>query len=99
MAALAPVLPDGSALVGYTANKDAAFPLLFDRDIVILDARGDEGADAPALIRELLARNRRVFVLQSGFKPEVLTAVLAGWQAVRVAQPGVDLVELHASSN
>lgn len=93
------VLPDGSALVAYTGYKDAAFPLLFNRDIVILDARGDEGADAPTLIRELLARNRRVFVLQSGFKPEVLTAVLAGWRAVRVTQPGVDMVELHASSN
>jgi hypothetical protein len=93
------VLPDGSALVAYTGYKDAAFPLLFTRDIVILDVRGDEGADAPVLIRELLDRKRRVFVLRSGFKPEVLTAVLAGWEAVRVAQPGVDLVELHAVSN
>lgn len=96
MAALEPVLPDGSALVAYTGYKDAAFPLLFKRDIVILDARGDEGADAPTLVRELLARKRRVFVLQSGFKAEVLSKVLAGWDAVRVVHPGLDMVELHA---
>lgn len=96
MAALEPVLPDGSALVAYTGYKDAAFPLLFNRDIVILDARGDEGADAPTLVRELLARKRRVFVLQSGFKAEVLSNVLAGWDAVRVVHPGLDMVELHA---
>jgi hypothetical protein len=94
-AALDGVLPDGSALVAYTGYKDAAFPLLFTRDIVILDVRGDEGADAPTLIRELLARRRRVFVIQSGFKAEVLAAVLAGWQVERVVQPGVDMVELR----
>ena len=98
-AALEPVLPDGSALVAYTGYKDAAFPLLFNRDIVILDARGDEGADAPALVRELLARKRRVFVLQSGFKAEVLSNVLAGWDAVRVVHPGLDMVELHARAD
>ncbi len=68
------MLTDGSALVAYAGYKDAAVPLLFDRDIVILDARADEGRDAPILIGELLARNRRVFVLQSGFPGEVLPA-------------------------
>ena len=97
-AALNGVLPDGSALIAYTGYKDAAFPLLFNRDIVILDARGDEGADAPILIRELHARKRRVFVLQSGFKPDVLSGVLAGWDVVRVVHPGVDMVELLAGS-
>jgi hypothetical protein len=83
--------------VAYTGYKDAAFPLLFNRDIVILDARADEGKDAPILIRELLDRNRRVFVLQSGFPGEVLHRVLSGWQVVRIVHPGVDLVELLAS--
>jgi hypothetical protein len=95
--ALGAVLTDGSALVAYTGYKDAAFPLLFNRDIVILDARADEGKDAPILIRELLDRNRRVFVLQSGFPGEVLHRVLSGWQVVRIVHPGVDLVELLAS--
>jgi hypothetical protein len=89
-------LPDDSALLAYTGYKDAAFPLLFNRDIVILDARGDEGADAPRLIRELLDRRRKVFLLGSGFPAKVRLAILSGWHVVRVAQPGVDLVELRA---
>jgi hypothetical protein len=92
---LASVLTDGSALVAYTGYKDAAFPLLFDRDIVILDVRGDEGVDAPMLIAELLAHKRRVFVIQSGFSPPMLSRVLAGWDVMRVAGPGVDVVELR----
>jgi hypothetical protein len=96
MRALDGVLPNDSALVAYTGYKDAAFPLLFNRDIVILDARGDEGADAPLLIRELLDRGRRVFLLGSGFRGNVRLAVLAGWDVIRVAQPGLDLVELRA---
>lgn len=89
------VLTDGSALVAYTGYKDAAFPLLFNRDIVILDARADEGKDAPLLIRELLARHRRVFVIESGFPAEVLSGVLAGWQVVPIVRPGTQLVELR----
>jgi hypothetical protein len=94
--ALAGVLKDGSALIAYTGYKDAAFPLLFSRDIVILDARADEGKDAPILIRELLERHRRVFVLESGFPGHVLSDVLAGWQRVRIERPGTQLVELRA---
>ena len=95
--ALGRVLPTGSALVAYWGNKDAAVPLLFDRDIVILDARADEGKDAPILIGELLSRNRRVFVLQNGFPGEVLRGVLSGRQVMRVGHPGSSLVELRAS--
>ena len=95
--ALGRVLPTGSALVAYWGNKDAAVPLLFDRDIVILDARADEGRDAPILIGELLTRNRRVFVLENGFPGEVLRGVLSGRQVMRVGHPGSSLVELRAS--
>ena len=94
--ALAGVLTDGSALIAYTGYKDAAFPLLFNRDIVILDARADEGKDAPILIRELLDRNRKVFVLLSGFPGKVITEVLAPWEVVRIKRLGTQLVELHA---
>jgi hypothetical protein len=93
--ALARVLTDGSALVAYTGYKDAAVPLLFDRDLVIVDARADQGEDAPILIRELLDRRRRVFVLRSGFPGDVLSRVVSGWRLVPVAQPGTDLVELR----
>jgi hypothetical protein len=94
-ASLDGVIPDHSALVAYTGYKDAVFPLLFTRDIVILDARGDEGADAPTLIRELLDRDRRVFVVRSGFTAEGLARVVDGWDVVRVESPGTDIVELR----
>jgi hypothetical protein len=93
--ALARVLTDGTALVGYLGSKDAAVPLLFDRDIVILDARADEARDAAMLVRELRSRDRRVFVLQNGFAGDALARVLAGWTLVPIAQPGVALVELR----
>ena len=96
--ALGRVLTDGSALVAYSGSKDGAVPLLFDRDIVILDARADEGKDAPILIRELLGRGRRVFLLQDGFPGEVLSRVRAGWEVVRIANPGTILVELRMPS-
>ena len=94
--ALKGILMNGSALVAYSGAKDAAVPLLFDRDLVILDARADEGKDAPILIRELLALNRRVFVLENGFPGDVLRDVLAGWHATRIVSPGMRLVELRA---
>ncbi len=93
--ALQAVLPDRSALITYWGSKDAVGPLLFDRDIVILDAHADEGKDAPMLIRELLARGRRVFVVQAGFPGEVLSRVLAGWKVVPLARPGAAVLELR----
>jgi hypothetical protein len=96
--ALGRVVTDGSALVTYTGSKDAAVPLLFDRDIVILDMRADDGKDASVLIRELLGRGRRVFLLQDGVPGDVLARVRAGWQVVRIANPGTQLVELRLPS-
>ena len=93
--ALARVLPGASALVTYWGTRDAAGPLLFDRDIVILDAHADEGHDAPMLIRALLARNRKVFVLRSGMPRDVQQVVLSGWQILPVDRVGPALVELR----
>jgi hypothetical protein len=93
--ALGRVLTSGSVLVAYTGSKDAAVPLLFDRDIVILDMRADDGHDAPILIRELLERGRRVFLLQDGVPGELLARVRHGWEVVRIANPGTQLVELR----
>jgi hypothetical protein len=89
------VVPDHSALIAYGGSRDAAGPLLFDRDVVILDAHPDDGADAPKLIRELMARNRRVFVLRGSFSGRALSRVLAGWDVV--ALPGTDVLELRAT--
>jgi hypothetical protein len=89
------VVPDHSALITYFGSRDATGPLLFDRDVVILDAHADEGADAPVLIRELLAQDRRVFVLRSGFSSHVLSRVLSGWVVVPLS--GTEVVELLAA--
>ena len=53
--------------VAYTRYKDAAFPPLFNREIVFLDARADEGEDEPVLLGERLEQGRRVFASEAGF--------------------------------
>ena len=75
---LAPLLPDRSALVTYGGQKIAPAALLLDRDIVIVEAWVDEGADAPTLVRELLAAGRRVFVIRTQFPAEILDRIGAG---------------------
>lgn len=96
-AALAGAIGDHTALVTYWGGRDSAIPLLFDRDVVILDAMADEGRDAPVLIRQLLAQNRRVFINQTGFPRDMLARVLDGLSAVPVARPGVSLLEVRRS--
>ena len=90
-------LPDHSALVAYWGYKDAAGPLLLDRDVVILDAHADDGDDAPLLIRELLARGRRVFLLRTGFPDEVLARVCVGLDVAMVPGQEGKIAELRAS--
>ena len=89
------VLPERSAFVAYFADRDPAVPLLFDRDIVILDPVGDEGEDAPALIRELLAQGRRVFLLKSGVPPVTLDRVTRGLEVSAIVSTSLELVELR----
>ena len=91
-------LPDHSAVVTYWGSRDAVGPLLLDRDLVVLDAHADDGQDAPMLIRELLARNRRVFVLQDGVPHAMLPNLFDGWEVVRKTLPGATIVELRAPS-
>ena len=95
--ALARLLPDRSAFLAYKGSKDAAAPLLFDRDIVILDVRADEGRDAPALIGELFGQGRRVFLLEDGFPSHVLARVLSQVQTRTVSAEGIHLLELSRS--
>ena len=78
-------LTDSSALVAYWGLKDSAGPLLLDRDIVIIDAHADDGKDAPILIRELLDKQRPVFVFKDGFPPMMLDRILDGLHAVPVS--------------
>jgi hypothetical protein len=90
------VVPDHSALITSGATRDVTGPLLFDRDVVILDAEADHGEAAPTLVRELLARGRRVFVLRRQLHPRILSRVLAGLDEVPL--PGTELLELRSPS-
>ena len=94
-AKLAGVLPDHSAFIAWWGNKHAAVPLLFDRDIVILDAYSDNGRDAPMLIRRLLSDGRKVVLCADGFPPDVLDAVIAGFHASAIEVSGMRLLELR----
>jgi hypothetical protein len=92
------ILPNPSALVVYWANRDAAVQLLFDFDIVILDAGADDASDAPALIRELQSRGRRVFLVPFGFTPSALQRIQAGFVVERVPGEALDVLELKAGT-
>jgi len=94
-AALSSVVANGDVLVTYWGHKDAAVPLLFDRDFLILDLHADEGTGAPLLIRELLSRGRRVLVLEEAVPAEVLSLVLSGFQTQPLANTGLRLTELR----
>jgi hypothetical protein len=96
--ALAAVIPDQSAIVAYWGNADAAGPLVFTRDVVILDAAADNVQDTPVLIRELLETRRRVFVLGAGFTPEMQRRVQAELDVLAVQGSKSWIVELRLSS-
>jgi hypothetical protein len=88
-------IPTHSALLAYWGAKDAAIPLVMTRNVVILDARADEGKDAPMLIQALLAQKRRVFFLASGFPPEVRERTLAGVRLIELPDPhGLPIFEV-----
>jgi hypothetical protein len=92
---LAAVVPDGSAVIAFWGNKDTIGPLLFDRDLIILDPRADQGADASVLIHELLRSRRRVFVLDEGFPPEVRRRVIGDFEMSRTSNADITIGELH----
>ena len=92
---LASVVPEDAALIAYWGNKDAAAPLLFTREIIILDTWADDGQDAPKLIRELFRRHRRVFVLNEGQTLQRLEHITAGSESTVNDRTDVPLLELH----
>ena len=90
------VIPEYSAIVAYGGSKDPAGPLQMKKDIVILDAWADGGEDAPALVGELLARGRRVFVLADLIPEPILLKIEEGHQSVQVHGDGMRIVEIRA---
>jgi hypothetical protein len=94
LAAYRQTIPDRSALFTWWGAKDAAGPLQLDRDVVVLDARNDDGETMPALVDELLAAKRRVFVLANGFSRKVLTDALGGRPVREVTGEPMFVVEV-----
>ena len=66
------VLPPRAAVFAWRGVRNAVVPLLFDRDLVILDAARDDGASARELSQIFLDRQRRVFVVANAFPEETL---------------------------
>jgi hypothetical protein len=96
--ALSDVVPDGSAVVAYWGNVNAAGPLLFMRDVVILDAAADDCRDAPVLIRQLLATNRKVFVVEEGFSLENLHRMQSGLESSRRTESPLRILQVKRGS-
>jgi len=59
--ALRAVLPDHSGLLVHAADRDALGPLLFDKDIVVIDVSADDGLTTQGIVDELMRQRRRVF--------------------------------------
>ena len=95
---LADVVPDGSAVVAHWGNTNAVVPLTMTRNVVILDASADECHDAPMLIRDLLAKNRKVFVLEEGFTRDNVQRLRSGLDTVALPNQTLPLSELRTDS-
>jgi hypothetical protein len=80
-------LPPKAALIAFGPIKDAAGPLALTRDLVIVDALIDGGADAPKLVEAFLREGRPVFVDLARFPADVFNRIRSN-RPVRVAVPG-----------
>ncbi len=81
--ALEASIPDRSAVFAYWGSKDVAGPLMLTRDVVVLDAGADEGADAARLTLELQRQHRRIFIL-TGFFPRAIIKEIVGTDSLSV---------------
>jgi hypothetical protein len=90
------VVPTNSALVAHWGASYPAAPLLLTRDIVVVDAHADGGESTSVLIRELLAKGRRVFVLEGGFPEGMVQEISAGLKATPVPGATAQFLELRS---
>jgi hypothetical protein len=74
---LAAHLPRRAALVAYWGNSDAAGPLLFDHDLLVLDPSRDGGADLPRLLAAVERLGRPLYAV-APMPAAVWTGVVAG---------------------
>ena len=92
------VLPERSALIAPGHFKDAAAPLRFDHDLVVVDPAIDGGHDTPRIVSELLAQKRRVFVDVSELSPATFERY-RGNHAARATRPGAPVFEIVAPAD
>jgi hypothetical protein len=69
-------LPARAALVGYWGASDAAGPLLFDHDLLVIDPSRDGGATLPAMVAAARRTGRPLYAL-SAVPPQVRAVLLA----------------------
>jgi len=62
-------LPDGVAVLAWHGYRDAVAPLLLTQRLTIIEPSRDAGMDAMRVARDLLAHERRVFVIANGSDP------------------------------
>jgi hypothetical protein len=90
------VVPTNSALVTHWGASYPAAALLLTRDIVVVDAHADGGQSTSVLIKELLAKGRRVFVLEGGFPEGMVQKISEGLKATPVPSPTAQFLELRS---
>ncbi len=90
-------LPDGSAVLTWTYLRNAAAPLLLERDVLIIDASRDAGRDAPMLVRQLKRQGRRVFLVKNLFDWKIRRGLVARYGVASFRSGVVDLLELGDS--
>ena len=96
--ALDPHIPYGAALFTYGGGRDAVGPLMLTKDVLLLDAWADEGADAVRMIDALHARGQRVFVRADGFPSHLLAKMSDHRRLVRLRETFPLLVEIVTPS-
>lgn len=91
-----PRAPDRSALFVWWGTKNGVGPLLFERDLLVVEARTDEGRSMSTLLDELLHDGRKSFVVANGFPKEVLSSALAGRATLQRGNRSLMLLEIVA---
>lgn len=99
LVALEASVPNRSALFTYWGSRDAAGPLHLTRDVVILDAGADEGADAPRLTRELQSMGRRIFILGDFFPRSIMMNIAGDDSLATVSETPIRLLEVVRRSD
>jgi hypothetical protein len=88
-------VPDRSALLTWTYMRNAAAPLILERDVLIIDASRDRARDAPMLVEELMAQGRRVFLVKNLFERTNRRKLLEMFGVSGFLSGVVDLLELR----